>query len=70
MQADEDVLKLNAMPVQQQTNSVDYGIFAMAFLTCILFDEDRKTQRLDEKLLWEKFITDVSRAIHKAFSNY
>ena len=28
------------MPVQQQANSVDCEIFAMAFLTCILFDED------------------------------
>ena len=31
MQADEDALKINVMPVQQQTNSVDCGIFAMAF---------------------------------------
>ena len=36
MQADVDVLKINVMPVQQQTNSVDCGIFAMAFLTCIV----------------------------------
>ena len=33
------------MAVQQQKNSVDCGIFAMEFLTCILFDEDLKTQR-------------------------
>ena len=59
MQADEDVLNTNVMPVQQQTNSVDCGIFAMAFLTCILFDEDSKTQRFDEKLLEGNFITDV-----------
>ena len=31
LQADEDVLKINVMPVQRQTNSVDCGIFAMAF---------------------------------------
>ena len=36
MQADVDVLKINVMPVQQQTNSVDCGIFAMAFLTYIV----------------------------------
>ena len=41
------------MPVQQQTNSVNCGLLAMAFLTCILFDEDPKTQRFDEKLLRE-----------------
>ena len=28
------------MTVQRQTNSVDCGIFAMAFLTWILVDED------------------------------
>ena len=59
MQANEDVLKINVMPVQQQTNSanlVDCGIFAMAFLTCILFDEDPNTQRLDEKLLPESLL--------------
>ena len=33
-----NVLKTNVMRVQQQTNSVDCGILAMAFL--ILFDED------------------------------
>ena len=43
----------NVMPVQQQTNSVNCGLLAMAFLTCILFDEDPKTQRFDEKLLRE-----------------
>ena len=51
MQADEDVLKINTMPVQQQTNSVDCGILSMAFLTCI--DENSNTHRLDEKLLGE-----------------
>ena len=56
MQADEDVLKINVMPVQQQTNSVDCGIFAMAFLICILFDENPKTQRFDEKLLQESLL--------------
>ena len=45
LQIDEDVLKINVMAVQQQKNSVDCGIFAMEFLTCILFDEDLKTQR-------------------------
>ena len=30
MQADEDALKINVMPVQQQTNSMDCEIFAMA----------------------------------------
>ena len=58
------------MPVQQQTNSVDCGIFAMAFLTCILSDEDPKTQRFDEKLFAGKIITDVSRTTHKVFYNY
>ena len=43
MQVDEDLVKINFMPVQQQKNSVDCGIFAMALLTCILFDEDTKT---------------------------
>ena len=61
MQAEEDVLKTNVMPVQQQTNSVDCGIFAMTFLTCILFDE---------KLLEGNFITDVGRTTHKVFYNY
>ena len=56
MQADVDVLKINTMPVQQQTYSVDCGIFPMAFLTCILFDEDPKTQRFDEKLLRESLL--------------
>ena len=59
IQADEDVLKINVMLVQQQTNSAnsaDYGIFAMAFLTCLLFDEDPKTQRFDEKLLPESLL--------------
>ena len=49
MQPDVDVLKINIMPVQQQTNSVDCGTFAMAFLTYILFGEDPKTQCFDEK---------------------
>ena len=31
MQPDVDVLKINIMPVHQQTNSVDCGTFAMAF---------------------------------------
>ena len=61
MQADEDVLKINVMPVQQETNSVDCGIFAIAFLTCILFGD---------KLFPGKFITDVSRTAHKVFYNY
>ena len=56
MQVDEDILKINGMPVQQQTNSLDCGTFAMAFLTCILFDEDPKTQRFDEKLLRESLL--------------
>ena len=43
MQTDVDVLKINVTPVQQQTNLVDCGIFAMAFLTYILLDEDPKT---------------------------
>ena len=51
MQADEDVLKRKVTPFQQQTISVDCGILAMAFLAWILFDEDPKTQRFDEKLL-------------------
>ena len=33
LQADEGVLKINFMSVQRQTDSVDCGIFAMAFLT-------------------------------------
>ena len=41
LQADEGVLKINFMSVQRQTNSVDCGIFAMAFLTWILVDEDK-----------------------------
>ena len=50
LQADEDVLRINVMPVQRQTISVDWGIFAMAFLTCILCDEDEEglLQRLVE----------------------
>ena len=40
LQAGEGVLKINFMTVQRQTNSVDCGIFAMAFLTWILVDED------------------------------
>ena len=71
MQADVDVLKINIMPVQQQTYSVDCGIFLMAFLTCILFDEDPKTQLFDKKLLRESLLhTDVSRTTYKMFSNY
>ena len=42
LQVDEDVPKINVMPVQRQTNSVDCGIFAVAFLTWILFDEDEE----------------------------
>ena len=49
-----NVLKANVMRVQQQTNSVDCGILAMAFL--ILFDEDPKTQRFEEKLLQESLL--------------
>ena len=30
--------------------------FAMAFLSCILFDEDPKTWRFDEKLMWESLL--------------
>lgn len=41
LQADEGVLKINFMSVQRQTDSVDCGIFAMAFLTWILVDEDK-----------------------------
>ena len=58
------------MPVQQQTNSVDCEIFAIAFSTSILFDEDPKAQRFGEKLFAGTFITDVSRATHKVFYNY
>ena len=67
MQADEDVLKVNVMPVQQQTNSVDCGIFATAFLTCILFDEDRKTQRFDEKLLRESLLQVLAEQRTRCF---
>ena len=56
MQTDVDVLKINVTPVQQQTNLVDCGIFAMAFLTYILLDEDPKTQCFDEKLLRESLL--------------
>ena len=31
---------LNPMPVQQQTNGSDCGIFAIAFSTCLVFGED------------------------------
>ena len=44
------MLEINVMPVQQQTNSVDCGIFPMAFLVCMLFNEDPKTQHSGEKL--------------------
>ena len=40
LQVDEDVPKISVMPVQRQINSVDCGIFVVAFLTWILFDED------------------------------
>ena len=60
MQVDEDMLKIKVMPVQQQTNSVDCRIFAMTFLTCILLDEDPKTQRFDEKLLRESLLQTLT----------
>ena len=43
-----DKIKCHACPT---ANSVDCGIFAMASLTCFLFDADSKTQHFDEKLL-------------------
>ena len=43
-----DKVKCHACPT---AISVDCGIFAMASLTCFLFDTDSKTQRFDEKLL-------------------
>ena len=49
-------LKINVKPFQQQTNSVDCGIFAMAFLTCILFDENPKTQHFNEKLFQKNLL--------------
>ena len=63
MQADEDMLKINGMPFQKQTNSVDCGIFAMAFLTWILFDEDPKTQHFDEKLLRESLLQVLAESL-------
>ena len=34
------LVALNPMPVQQQTNGSDCGIFAIAFSTCLVFGED------------------------------
>ena len=46
--------KCHARPTA--TNSVDYGMFEMAILTCRLFDEEPKTQRFTEKLLLESLL--------------
>ena len=59
------MLKANVMRVQQQTNSVDCGILAMAFL--ILFDEDPKTQRFDEKLLQESLLQMLAEQCIRCF---
>ena len=67
MEADMDVLKINVLPVQQQTNSVDCGISAIAFLTCILFYEDPKTQRFDEKLLRESLLQMLAEQYIRCF---
>ena len=53
-------LKINVKPVQQQTNSVDCGIFAMAFSTCILFDENPKTQHFNEKLFRKNLLQSLA----------
>ena len=34
------LVALNPMPVQQQTNGSDCGVFAIAFSTCLVFGED------------------------------
>ena len=33
---------INFVPVQQQTNSSDCGVFAIAFATCLTFEADPK----------------------------
>ena len=66
LEAHEDVLKMNVMPVQQQTNSVDWGTF----------DELSKTQHFDKKLLWESILQMLPeqhnnrRTTDKTFSKY
>ena len=46
--------KLHARPTAKK--SVDCGILAMTFLTCILFDKDTKTRHFHQKLLRESLL--------------
>lgn len=44
--ADSNV-EITSMPVQQQQNGSDCGIFAIAFSTCIVFDLDPRDMTFD-----------------------
>ena len=47
MCSSEPEIHLNIVPVQQQTNSVDCGVFAVAFATSLAFGEDPAQRKYD-----------------------
>ena len=51
VRCDKDELVINVKPVQQQTNSVDCGIFAIAFALDILKGKDPTQLRLCSKMM-------------------
>ena len=57
------------MPIRQQTNLMDCGISVMNFLTFILFDEDPKTQRFEEKLVRESLLQMSAEQHMRRFPN-
>ena len=61
------VIKLNIQQVQQQDNSVDCGVFAVAYATSILHGQNPEDLNYDTCSLRQHLLTCISSGIFKPF---
>ena len=52
----QSCLRINTMNVHTQTGTIDCGLFAIATVTCLLFDGDPTTVVFDQEALRQHFI--------------
>jgi hypothetical protein len=61
------IVKLNIQQVQQQDNSVDCGVFAIAYATSILHGQNPKDLNYDTQKLRQHLLSCISSGMVKAF---